>query len=94
MQMLLVFSFLIFIALFEIARFLHDRKKKNRQLCCPNPDCGYSGEGKEFGTFSTDSIFIVLLFLAIIPGIIYMLYFEYPVVKCPKCGTMISIPNR
>lgn len=75
--------------------FIKSRNKKNQEkklsrifIICPNNNCGYRGTGKEQGGKS-GCLFIILLFLGIIPGILYLLYCGKPSVICPKCGMKI-----
>lgn len=75
--------------------FMKSRNKKNQLekssrlfIICPNQSCGFRGTGKEQGGKS-GCLLIILLFLGILPGILYLLYCGKPSVICPKCGMKI-----
>lgn len=74
---------LIVIATSAVAMAIAERK--NRKIICPNMNCCYRGMGKVSGGKSL-LIFILLLFLGIIPGLIYLLWPHRKSISCPQCG--------
>ena len=75
--------------------FINSINKKNQLekssrlfVICPNPNCGYRGTGKESGGTS-GCLLLILLFLGILPGILYLLFCGKPGIICPKCGIKI-----
>lgn len=65
-----------------------DGEKKKRQIICPNPNCGYRGEGKVDGSKS-GCLFLLLLMLGVLPGILYLLFAGKQGLICPKCGMRV-----
>lgn len=57
-------------------------------IICPNPNCGYRGEGKKVGG-NNGCLILILLCFGILPGILYLLFCPRKGVVCPKCGVRI-----
>ena len=53
-------------------------------IVCPNPNCGYRGKGvrRQDGDIT---ILILLLLLALLPGIIYAMFCRRSYLVCPSC---------
>jgi hypothetical protein len=64
----------------------------NRYIICPNPNCGYKGKAK---TQARGSRLMALILLAccVLPGILYLLFFQGYRYSCPKCGMQLASDN-
>ena len=51
------------------------------------PKCGFEGAREAFKSGSSTGLGCLLLFLAIVPGVIYFIWAGGKV-KCPKCGNV------
>ena len=81
--------FALICLLVEIVRYADARRAERLRIICPNPNCGFCGEGMEERAFS-GCLLIVLFCFGILPGVIYLLYcLIRRAVICPKCGTRI-----
>lgn len=63
--------------------------KTRDDIICPNVNCNYKGAPKIRSKFNW-LIFIVLLFLGVIPGIIYMAIATGHTLSCPQCNMAIG----
>ena len=64
----------------------------NRTIICPNPNCGYTGEARREARGSC-LVALILLLLFILPGILYLMFFQGYRYYCPKCGMQIASDN-
>jgi len=64
----------------------------SKYIICPNPNCGYRGKPKKVARGSC-LLLIVLFFLGILPGILYLIFRGGYRYECPKCGMQISADN-
>ena len=64
-------------------------KEAREQIICPNPRCGYVG--KPIKKARADMfVGLILCLFCLIPGILYFLFKNGYIYKCPKCGMQIS----
>ena len=56
-----------------------------KNIICPNPNCGYKGIGIAKSKADTGAGLLLLLFF-VIPGILYFLFASGCHYNCPKCG--------
>ena len=61
-----------------------------RQMICPNPNCGYQGAAISQPKGSRFALW-VLMFLVLIPGLIYGMFFSGRRYCCPRCRTVVEI---
>lgn len=54
-------------------------------IICPNPNCGYTGPATRTAKGSTLTM-VLLLMLAVLPGLIYAILYNGDVFVCPRCG--------
>lgn len=54
--------------------------------------CGWRGEKPKYGCWRVGLVIVLGLFL-ILPGILYALYAESEVKRCPNCGQKRMIPG-
>ena len=57
-------------------------------IICPNPNCGYRGPGKKQAKGSL-GVALLLLFLLVLPGLIYMVVYSGSIIVCPQCGMKV-----
>ncbi|MCM2317158.1 MAG: hypothetical protein NDJ92_18585 [Thermoanaerobaculia bacterium] len=62
--------------------------KKTAKVCAT---CGVVGEPVGFGSVEV-VLALFLLFLGILPGIIYAIFVDYRAKACASCGARIMIP--
>jgi len=63
-------------------------KERKREIICPNPNCGHKGRPiiKHKGSLLVG---LLLLFLGVIPGLLYFIFYHKKYYICPKCGVKI-----
>jgi hypothetical protein len=61
-------------------------------IICPNPNCRYEGPPRKVARGSA-LVGILLLFLFILPGILYLVFMQGYRYYCPKCGLQIRNEN-
>jgi hypothetical protein len=67
---------------------LHPDADLGRVVICPNPNCGFRGEGTLVNEGSVATA--VLLFLCgILPGLLYVLFAYKTSLHCPQCGVFV-----
>jgi hypothetical protein len=64
----------------------------NRQIICPNANCGYRGLARRQARGSCLIAFILLCFF-ILPGVLYLMFFQGYRYYCPQCGMQIGSDN-
>ena len=76
-------------ALIWLLKKVNDSEKAKRQIICPNPNCGFRGEGRSEGS-SSGCLILVLLCFGVLPGILYLLFCgQRDSLICPRCGMRI-----
>ena len=60
-----------------------------KDIICPNPNCGYKGRAKKVARGNT-LVGIILLCFFILPGLLYFMFKSGYRYVCPKCGMQIS----
>lgn len=94
-QILIALAVIVLLLLVVLSGLVGRRRNAGKKgensglyVICPNPNCGYRGEGRPCG--GTSVILLILLFsLGIVPGILYLLLSGSPEVICPRCGMRI-----
>lgn len=82
-------TLVIVAALVWVLKKINDSEKAKRQIICPNPHCGFRGEGRVEGS-SSGCLILVLLCFGVLPGILYLLFCgQHNSVICPRCGMRI-----
>ena len=66
------FALALVVSLIWLLKKINDSEKAKRQIICPNPNCGFRGEGRCEGS-SSGCLILVLLCFGILPGILYLL---------------------
>lgn len=63
-------------------------RRRELQIICPNPNCGYRGKGvRTDGT--SGCLFMLFLCIGVVPGLLYLILCGKPEIICPKCGMKI-----
>ena len=62
----------------------------NLQMVCPNPHCGYRGPAAKQPRGSRVALWL-LMSLAILPGLIYAIFFSGERYCCPQCRTVVDL---
>ena len=70
------------------ARRTAPQKLNPGDIICPNPQCGYIGPPKKEARGSL-LVAILLCFLFLLPGLIYMIAMSGYNYVCPRCGVHI-----
>jgi chromate transport protein ChrA len=65
------------------------KERESTEIICPNVNCGYKGVANKESRGSWIAAFI-LLWLFVLPGLIYIIFFQGFRVKCPKCNLQVS----
>ncbi|PIV63917.1 MAG: hypothetical protein CO162_08025 [bacterium (Candidatus Ratteibacteria) CG_4_9_14_3_um_filter_41_21] len=60
------------------------KRAAEKEIICPNPNCGYKGKPKIKKCFSV-TVFIILWLLGIFPALLYVILVRDKIL-CPKCG--------
>lgn len=64
----------------------------NKNIICPNPNCGFKGPAQRKARGSILIGFVLLCFF-ILPGLLYFMFKGGYRYSCPKCGMQISSDN-
>jgi proteolipid membrane potential modulator len=64
------------------------KDRAGNKIICPNQNCGFKGIGKASGGKSL-IILLLLLFLGILPGLLYAFWPIKQHLACPRCGMQI-----
>lgn len=64
----------------------------NKNIICPNPNCGYKGTAKRKARGSA-LVGLILLCFFILPGLLYFMFKGGYRYTCPQCGMQISSDN-
>lgn len=64
----------------------------NKNIICPNSNCGYKGPAKRVARGSA-IVGLFLLCFFILPGILYFMFKGGYRYSCPQCGMQISSDN-
>ena len=67
---------------------IEPQKLEPGDIICPNPHCGYIGPPKKEARGSM-IVAILLFFLFVLPGLIYMVVMSRYNYVCPRCGVHI-----
>ena len=62
-------------------------------IVCPNPHCGYVGKPIKKGRGSV-LVMIALLFIMVLPGVLYTLFMSGYDYFCPACGMKLRSEHR
>ena len=65
------------------------KKRDSQEIICPNVNCGYKGVAN-IESRGSWSVAFILLGLFLLPGFIYIIFFQGFRVKCPKCNLQVS----
>jgi len=65
-------------------------KWSRKNMICPNPNCRYSGAAIEQPRGSRVVLW-ALIFMFLLPGMIYAIFFSGQQYCCPKCRTKIDL---
>ncbi len=68
------------------------RTPRPGEIVCPNPNCGYVGQGQKIARGST-IVGILLLLCWILPGVIYFMFFSGYRTCCPRCQCQVNNDN-
>lgn len=60
-----------------------------KSMICPNPACHYRGAPHKKAKGSI-LVLLILLFLGVVPGLIYMLVMSGYRYCCPNCGIQVG----
>jgi hypothetical protein len=60
-----------------------------KQIICPNPNCGYRGPAQATARGSM-LVGCLLMFFFFLPGLIYFIFMQGYRYTCPRCGMQIS----
>ncbi len=63
------------------------------EVICSNPNCGFVGVPEKKSRGST-IVLIVLLFIAVLPGILYLIFASGHDYFCPRCGAKLRSESR
>ena len=61
-----------------------------RNMVCPNPNCGYRGPAASKPKGSR-VVLVILMALLILPGLIYGMLCSGRTYYCPECGTVVDL---
>lgn len=63
---------------------------KGCQVICPNPNCGYRGPTMRVEKGSVVLGVLLMLFVFVIPGLLYLIFMCGSKDICPQCGIQVG----